>query len=390
MQNQTPKNWQKVKFGQVATLHRGYDLPIEKITKGDHPVIFSNGKIEYHNEYKIKGPGVITGRSGSLGNTFYIEDDYWPHNTTLFVSDFHGNNPKFIYFLLKTLNFSFLNVGTGIPTLNRNHVHEILVKIPVNHKIQKQIVSILSAYDDLIENNNNQIKILEEMAQDVFKEWFVHFRFPGYEKVKMVDSPLGKIPEGWVFDNIGDKFSTILGGTPSRINSKYWENGSIPWINSGKTNELRITSPSEYITEDGLKHSSTKLMPKRATVIAITGATLGQVSLLEIECSANQSVIGIYDNSTQGLFNEYIYLFINNNIHSIINKAGGGAQQHINKEIVEETKILVPSLSIMRSFKDTIEPTFDLLANLIVKNELLQKTRDLLLPKLMRGELRVN
>src|SRR3990170_4808750 len=255
--------------------------------------------------------------------------------------------------------------------------------LPTQHKI----ASILSAYDDLIENNTRRIKILEEMAQTIYKEWFVNFRFPGHKKVEMVESELGLIPEGWEVKKIGDRFTTVLGGTPSRSHPEYWINGNIPWINSGKVNELRIIDESEYITELGLKKSSTKLMPKRTTVIAITGATLGQVSLLEIEACANQSVVGIYDE--QFSYREYIYLKFCEIIKEMILSAGGGAQQHINKEIVSETKIIIPPLSLITKFNSSIRPLFDLTTSLLFKNKILRGTRGLLLPKLISGEIEV-
>lgn len=386
MQNQIPKNWQELRFGEVATLHRGYDLPVEKMTAGDYPVIFSNGKIEYHNQYKIKGPGVVTGRSGSLGNTFYIGEDYWPHNTTLYVSNFHGNNPKFVYYLLKTLNFSFLNAGSGVPTLNRNHVHEIPLKIPVDPGIQKQIAVTLSAFDDKIKVNNKIAKTLEEMTQALFKEWFVKFKFPGHKKVEFVDNELGKTPRGWEMGSVKDFFSVVLGGTPSRTNSNYW-NGKVPWINSGEVNNFRVIEASEYITEEGLKKSNARIIPKGTTLIAITGATLGQVSLSEIELCANQSVVGVYD--PQKILNNFIYLNIKARIKELIGGAGGGAQQHINKEIVENFSFSIPEITIVNQFLQIIDPIFNQIGVIMFENQKLAALRDLLLPKLMRGEVKV-
>ncbi len=194
-------NKKEMTLGDVVTFHRGYDLPLTEIKPGPYPVVFSNGRRENHAEFKVKGPGVFTGRSGSLGGMFYVEDDYWPHNTTLYVSDFHGNDPRYCYYFLSSFDFAKYNAGTGVPTLNRNHIHGIPVEIPAV-PTQKKIASILSAYDAKIENNNTIIKNLEATAQTIFNEWFVNFHFPGYEKVKMVDSEMGEIPEGWNIGNI--------------------------------------------------------------------------------------------------------------------------------------------------------------------------------------------
>lgn len=253
---------------------------------------------------------------------------------------------------------------------------------------QKKVAAILSAYDELVENNNRRIQILDEMARLIYREWFVNYCFPGHESIKMVDSSLGKIPEGWTICQIGSKFTAVLGGTPSRSQPEYWTNGSIPWINSGKANELRVIEASELITDKALRKSATKMMPARTTLVAITGATLGQVSLLEIDACANQSVVGIYDKVS--LFSEWIYLTFSHRIYEIIQHASGGAQQHINKEIIEKVIIPLPTTAIISAFNEIIKPIFDSIANLIRKNFNLRSTRDLLLPKLISGEIDVS
>lgn len=366
-------------LGEVVTFHRGYDLPLTEIRSGPYPVVFSNGRKEYHSEFKVKGPGVFTGRSGSLGGMFYIDEDYWPHNTTLYVSDFHGNDPKYCYYFLSSFDFEKFNAGTGVPTLNRNHIHGIPVKV-ASVLTQKQIALILSAYDEKIENNNKIIKNLELTAQTIFNEWFVNFRFPGHEKVKFVDSEMGKIPEEWEVKNIKDIFTVILGGTPSREKPEYWD-GDIPWINSGEVNKLRILEATEHITEMGLNKSNARLIKSGATVLAITGATLGQVSRLEIDSTANQSVVGIFDE--EDILNEYLYLYITNNILDLISGASGGAQQHINKQMVETYQILIPSENIIKDFNKKIKPNYILIKELFKENISLKSQRDQLLAKLI-------
>ena len=247
---------------------------------------------------------------------------------------------------------------------------------------QRKVGDILSTYDDLIENNQKQIKLLEEAAQRLYKEWFVDLRFPGHETTPIVDG----VPEGWTRGTIVSFFKTVLGGTPSREKTEYW-GGCIPWINSGEVNKLRITKESEFISELGLKKSATKLMPIHTTVLAITGATLGQVSYTEIEACANQSVVGIYDESKE--FSEYIYLSVSNEIKGIISKATGGAQQHINKDIVNNFMILMPTRAINKQLKAIVSPLFVKITECFFSIERLVEARDRLLPKLMSGEIEV-
>ena len=118
-----PEDWEMKKVGEVAPLQRGYDLPQYEIKPGKYPVCYSNGMLNYHYSYKVLGPGVFTGRSGTIGNVFYVEDNYWPHNTSLWVTEFMGNHPKYIYYMYSFIRLKRFNAGTSVPTLNRNDVH---------------------------------------------------------------------------------------------------------------------------------------------------------------------------------------------------------------------------------------------------------------------------
>ncbi len=188
-------------------------------------------------------------------------------------------------------------------------------------------------------------------------------------------------------EKLGNVCNCVLGGTPSRVKPEYW-NGTIPWINSGEVNNFRIIKPSETITELGLTKSATKLLPLKTTVIAITGATLGQVSLLEIDACANQSVVGIIPNDDYPY--EYIYPLIKQRINELTSHQTGGAQQHINKQNVESLDILVPTAADLDKYCNTVHNLYEMIANNCFENEYLTSLRDTLLPKLMSGELDVS
>lgn len=290
---------------------------------------------------------------------------------------------RFIKYCFDILQRKCKQISQGTAQDNLSWEKLSTIKFPAPPlKIQCRIAEVLSRYDSLIENYQKQIKLLEEAAQRLSKEWFVDLRFPGYEKTKIVDG----LPEGWSFIRIKDRYKTVLGGTPSRFINSYW-GGDISWINSGEINKLRIIKPSEKITQDGYKNSSTKLMPIHTTILAITGATLGQVSYTEIETCANQSVVGIIDE--ENTTNEFLYLNIYNNIHSMINKATGGAQQHINKDIVSDYFIMLPDESILIEFRKRINPIFNTIRDYFFIIEDIIEARDRLLPKLMNGEIEV-
>jgi type I restriction enzyme S subunit len=267
---------------------------------------------------------------------------------------------------------------------------EMIRSLPVptlSLPVQRRIADILSAYDELMENSRRRIRILEAIVRAIYREWFVDFRFSGHEKVPLVATPLGDIPKGWDVKRIGNTFQTVLGGTPSRAKPEFWEEGTIPWINSGKVNDLRVIEASELITPLALERSAAKVMPKGTTVLAITGATLGQVSYLEIETTANQSVVGISDPS--GLRSEWIYLTVRERIDGIISHASGGAQQHINKEIVNDVQVALPPESLVKQFKRLVSPMFRELAILLFQVQNLRQTRALLLPRLLSGSQKI-
>lgn len=276
------------------------------------------------------------------------------------------------------------NLNTTVQaTLNVKNLNEMPIPF-YSKEYTSNVVKILSSLDRKIELNNKINADLEEMAQAIFKNWFVDFE--PFKDGKFVDSELGMIPEGWKVGTLGDFCKCLLGGTPSRSKEEYW-NGEVNWINSGEINKFRILEASEKITELGLAKSATKLLPKKTTVLAITGATLGQVSLLEIDTCANQSVIGVLENTE--IPYEYIYPFIKDRIEMLIQHQTGGAQQHINKDNVESLIFLLPAKNVLEGYISLVRPMYKRIESLCFENLYLSLLRDTLLPRLMSGEIEV-
>jgi len=180
-------DWEEKKCKDIAPLQRGFDLPVSNMIEGKYPVVMSNGIGGYHNEYKVKGPGVITGRSGTIGKLQYIDTDYWPHNTSLWVTDFKGNYPKFVFYLYQKLNLSKFGTGSGVPTLNRNDVHDTLIHIP-SHDEQKKISMCLDNLDHLITLHQRKLEKLKEYKKGMLQKMFPkngekipEVRFPGFD-----------------------------------------------------------------------------------------------------------------------------------------------------------------------------------------------------------------
>lgn len=192
-------SWHKVYFKDFVTLQRGFDLPATQMKDGDIPVLGSTCIIGFHNEAKALPPGVVTGRSGTIGKLQYVDKPYWPHNTSLWVKDFKLNHPKFVYYKMQMIDFVRFNGGASVPTLNRNNLDNLELFIP-SLKLQIKLSENLTVYDDLIENNLRRIELLEDAARLIYKEWFVKLKFPGHEHTKIVDG----VPEGWHIGKVGE------------------------------------------------------------------------------------------------------------------------------------------------------------------------------------------
>ena len=182
-----PKGWQKIRIIDFSPLQRGFDLPANQIKEGPYPVVYSNGIKNYHSEYKSKAPGVVTGRSGTIGEVTYVSEDYWPHNTSLWVTDFKGNHPKFVFYCLRHLKTYRFNAGSGVPTLNRNDLHKQSIFSPPFPE-QKAIASLLETWDTAIEKTEALIAAKEKRFKWLLKTLISDQQNnPEWRKVKLGD-----------------------------------------------------------------------------------------------------------------------------------------------------------------------------------------------------------
>ena len=237
---------------------------------------------------------------------------------------------------------------------------------------------------------------LEAQTRLIYERWFTQFDFPDlngkpYKSAGgdlVYDARTGQnIPIKWKSVYLGDVCECLLGGTPRSEESSYW-NGKINWITSGKVNEFRISEPSEKITELGLKNTSTYLLPKNTTVLAITGATMGQVSILNIDACANQSVVGVLENDT--LRTEFIYHTIISSIKGLLNQKAGAAQPHINKENIKSIAFALPPNEILQKYYSLVSPLFTQILKNESENLQLTELRNWLLPLLMNGQATID
>ena len=162
--------WQIRRLGNIAPLQRGFDLPNSRLREGRYPVVYSNGVMNHHAAFQVKGPGVVTGRSGTIGKVSFVEQDFWPHNTSLWVTSFKENQPKFVFYLYTKIGLEKFSTGSGVPTLNRNDVHSFTVKIPVNRDEQEAITAVLSDMDTEIESLEAKLNKTRLIKQGMMQE----------------------------------------------------------------------------------------------------------------------------------------------------------------------------------------------------------------------------
>ena len=400
-------NWKKVKLSDICDVRDGtHDSP-KRTAEGSFLITskhIKGGKIDLSSAYKIsvKDFDMVNRRSkvdqwdillsmiGTIGEVCIVKEkpDFAIKNVGLIKTNDEILSLYLYYYLKAPTAQSDIIArlkGTTQQYLSLGEIRSFPISIPQDDRVMRKITKILSSIDDKIELNNKINRNLETQAQAIFKSWFIDFE--PFKNGKFIDSELGKIPEGWSIDRLGSVCECVLGGTPSRSHKEYWE-GNIPWINSGKTNEFRVISPSEFISDEALKKSATKFLPKKTTILAITGATLGKISLLEIDACANQSVVGILENDY--LPYEYIYRYVSHNIEKITSHQTGGAQQHINKDNIKNFHIILPPKFELKRYKMLVEHLYNEITTLVFQSRFLSQLRDTLLPKLMSGEIDVS
>ena len=250
---------------------------------------------------------------------------------------------------------------------------------------QQKIASILSAYDNLIQNYKKQIEALQTAASELYKEWFVRFRFPGWQNAKFENG----IPEGWKVERIGTLYDSTSGGTPSREHEEYFQKGTYPWIKTGELKDCPIIETEESITDEAIKHSSAKLFEKDSLIIAMYGATIGQLGINKMKATCNQACCVLRPKKDKAFGIYYLFHFFKENREFIIGLGNGAAQQNLSQVLINKLKIVNPNKEILEIFEEKESMFFEKIYSLQQQITNLTQQRDLLLPRLMSGKLEV-
>ena len=392
-------------LGNFIRLQRGHDLTASEQRPGSVPVMGSAGPNGTHSDAKAKGPGVVIGRSGaSMGKVHFSKVDYWPHNTCLYVTDFLGNNPRFAYYLLQTLDLAAFNSGSAQPSLNRNLIYSMPLRVPARRE-QDCIVELLRALDDRIALLRETNATLEAIAQALFKSWFVDFdpvrakmegRAPeGMDEATAAlfpdgfeESELGLVPKGWRIGTLGEHTSYLSRG----ISPKYVEDGGIIVINQKCIRDFSLDLSKARRHDPAQRKIDGRELKKGDILVNSTGVgTLGrvaQVLSLEQPVIVDSHVTVI--RADESLTWNYLGLSIMRRQAEIEGMGEGSTgQTELSRGKLAALKLLLPPIVVLQNFDDVVLPLRERFSANQTQAQILATLRDTLLPRLISGQLRL-
>jgi len=392
--------WKATTLGEVLELKRGYDLASTRRIAGTVPVVSSSGVSGTHSTAMVSGPGVVTGRYGTIGQVFYVPTDFWPLNTTLYVCDFKGANPRFVSYFLTTLDFHAYTDKAAVPGINRNDLHRAAVLWPPRQD-QDAIAYLLGSIDDKIELNRQMAATLEEMAKALFQSWFVDFD-PVRAKVegRTPDLPSttaalfpdkfseNGLPLGWHKASLLDYARLFSGGTPKTDEPAYW-GGPILWASAKDVSQCAdrfLVRTERTITNSGLNESATRLVPAFSTVVVARGATTGRHCLLGRAMAMNQTCYALHSETQKPFWLACTFSAL---VDKLVQGAHGSVFDTITTTTLQTIKVVYGGDEVVSAFERTVQPIYERILNIVEEVAALRALRDNLLPKLVSGELRI-
>ena len=334
----------------------GKGLPARDRKEGEFPVYGSAGVVDSHETPLIKGPGVIVGRKGTVGAVHWSDKDFFPIDTTFYVVPKGEIQLRYAYYLLKTLPLQQMNTDVAVPGLNRNNALRLKVSVP-SFSQQDKIVEILYAYDDLIENNRRRIQLLEQAARLLYREWFVHLRFPGHEHAKITDG----VPEGWGMKPLGEMAPLKYGKALKKDN--------------------RVPGSFPVYGSSGIVGTHEKALVTGPAIIVGRKGNVGSVYWSKDDFHPIDTVYFIEaEHCTTYLYYALLHTqFINTDV----------AVPGLNRDFAHSRTVFIPDHKILAMFEQYVVVIHDQIDQLMKYNEALTQARDLLLPRLMNGEVAV-
>ncbi len=372
----------KYKLSDLLVIKNGKDY--KHLEEGAIPVFGSGGYMLSISSFLYDKPSILLPRKGTLSNIqYYNKGKFWTVDTCFYsMINEQLCDGYYLFRYLRSLDLSRYDTGASIPSMTQKTYNSMKIFLP-SLLIQQKIASILSTYDTLIENNNRRIRLLEQMAENLYKEWFVRFRFPGHEKVETENG----LPKGWKIKRIADFGRIETGKTPPMSNQELY-GGDILFVKTPDMHEkMFVSSTSETLSQEGNSYQLTKLLPVNSIMVSCIG-TAGVVSINAKSAHTNQQINSIILNNLEDL--EWLY-YVCRQLKPTIELFGatGATMTNLSKSKFEKLKIVVPKVDIRNSFHKRIKPYFKDIFTLEQQNTLLTRQRDLLLPRLMSGKLEV-
>lgn len=365
-------NWKNGEFGDFVTLKRGFDLPQQKREDGQVPIFSSSGITGTHSTAMVKAPGVITGRYGTIGEVFYAAKDFWPLNTTLFVEDFHGNDAKFIYYFLKTLEWSKFTSASAVPGINRNTVHKETVSLP-DIETQRRIASTLSMLDEKIKTNTEINDNLAQQAMALYRQMFVENNNDARRECRA-----------------DEYFDISIGKTPPRKEVQWFSMNPTDciWVSISDMGRcgMYIADSSEYLTHESVDKFNIKVVPDN-TVLLSFKLTVGRVAITDGAMVTNEAIAHFKTDKPE--INEYLYCYLKDFNYQTMGSTSSIATA-VNSKIIKAMPFVIPTDAELVSFHSATAPMFEMIKTRQRENTRLAELRDSLLPKLMSGEIDVS
>lgn len=366
--------WTIQPLGQALQLQRGFDLPHHARRPGPVPVVSSAGICGTHDQALVPGPGIVTGRYGTLGQVFYIPQAFWPLNTTLFVSDFKGNHPLFLSYLLRTVDVHAHCGKSSVPGVNRNDLHALPICMPLDLGEQAALANVLADMDALLDALKRTIH-----KKTAIQKAAAHRLLTGKQRLP------GFFMDTWTLKRLGDIARFFSGGTPKTSVDAHYR-GDIPWITSGDLNQRVITSVEGRISELGLKNSAAKMIGENTLLIALYGATAGVTAISKIKAAINQAVLAVLPISADPLF---LFHWLTHFRERRLNAHTQGGQPNLSARIIQSIEISLPSLPEQRAVAQVLA---DMDADIAAENARLLKYQSLqraLMHRLLSGKARL-
>lgn len=378
--------WKEDVLGNVLEVKYGKDH--KKLADGQYPVYGSGGLMRYVDSKLYDGPSILIPRKGTLNNIMFVESPFWTVDTMFWsIINTDKVDPKFLFYSICKRDFASMNVGSAVPSMTVNILNDIQISYPKNIEDQRRIASILSSLDRKIELNNKINADLEEMAQAIFKNWFVDFE--PFKDGKFVDSELGMIPEGWKVGRADDFYQINIGKTPPRKEHKWFSTNPADkiWVsiaNMGNSG-IFISDSSEYLTKEAVDRHNIIMVP-RNTILLSFKLTVGRVAIADKELTTNEAIARFILSDDK--YMEYLYLYLKNFDYNSLGSTSSIATA-VNSKTIKGMQMLQPSDKIIDAFHIQVNPIFEKIRSLTKENSRLSLLRDTLLPRLMSGELEV-